>query len=118
MLLMTTLSQNGFGARIKNVQRKHLRMARGDDAKVGRDGLIVFRPKRRKAGLPLRWIVVALAGGIVFKGLIIANLGAAAYGDRIEALRAGSVVEQIGATVMQPDPASLYISAKLSPIFK
>ncbi|WP_224380170.1 hypothetical protein [Roseovarius carneus] len=114
---MTIVSQNGFGARIKNVQRKHVRMAQGYDAKVGRDGLIVFRPKRRKAGLPLRWVVVALAGAIVFKGLIIANLGAAAYADRIEALRAGSVVEKFGAAVMQPDPVSLYISAKFAPIF-
>lgn len=115
---MTTMSQNGFASRIKNVQRKHVRMAQGYDAKVGRDGLIVFRPKRRKAGIPLRWIVVALAGMIVFKGLIMANLGAVSYGERVEALRAGTMVEQMGALVMQPDPASSFMAQKLAPIFK
>jgi len=115
---MSSMSQNGFGARIKNVQRKHMRMAHGYDAKVSRDGLIVFRPKRRKVGIPLRWIVVALAGAIFFKGLIIANLGVAAYADRVEALRGGSAINQIGAFVMQPDRASVYISGKLAPIFK
>ncbi|MCZ4354266.1 hypothetical protein O4H61_17255 [Roseovarius aestuarii] len=114
---MTTTTENGFAARLKKVNRKHTRMARGYDAKVGRDGLIVFRPKRRKAGMPIRGLMLAGAALLGFKALAIVQLGAGGYDARVEALQNGTAVEQAGAFVMQPDPVSTAIATRLAPLF-
>ncbi|MDX1784978.1 MAG: hypothetical protein R3210_02540 [Roseovarius sp.] len=112
-----TYSQNGFSARLKKVERKHVRLARGYDSKVGPDGLIVFRPKRRKMSFPLRGFVLLIMGVLLFKGLIMAQIGADAYDARIEVLEQGTVLEQVGAVVMYADPITEAIAEKATPLF-
>lgn len=114
---MTTTTRNGFATRLKSVKRKHTRMAHGYDAKVSRDGLIVFRPKRRKAGLPLRGLLLAVAAFFGFKVLVMLQLGAGAYDTRVATLQSGTTVEQIGAAIMQVDPVSGAIAGYLAPHF-
>lgn len=113
-----TDTQNGFADRLKAVQRKHVRLAQGYDCKVGRDGLIVFRPKRRKASFPIRGLVLAVLAFVCFKGLVMAQIGPALYQSRVDTLGEGAVFERIGAFVMQADPVTVYIAETLAQVFR
>ncbi len=108
-------TRNGFGTRLKNVERKHAKMARGYDCKVGRDGLIVFKPKRRRARFPWKGLMLLAIGVLSFKGLVIAYTGDDAYDQRVAELRVGTMPEQFGAVVMQTDPVSAMIATQIRP---
>ncbi|WP_294614647.1 hypothetical protein [Roseovarius sp.] len=108
----------GFDTRLKAIDEKRARMGRGYVGRVGKDGLIVFRPKRRKGGFPLRGVVYLAAGFIFFKAVIIAHVGASLYQERLAQLAEGSVVEQAGAAVMQPDAVSAMLAGKLRPFLR
>jgi hypothetical protein len=120
MLLMSIVtqsnSQGAFDARIKKVRHSHTRMARGYDAKVGRDGLIVFRPKRRRRSVPIRALFVAITAFFGFKVLVLLSLGDIAYQERVDTLAVGSIAEQAGAYVMQIDPVARTIAEQLAPL--
>ena len=108
----------GFDSRLKAIGRKRTRLAQGYVSKVGKDGLIIFRPKRRKSGLPLRGLFYLALGFTFFKAVIIAHLGAPLYGDRLAQLAQGSILEQAGAVVMQTDPVSELLSTYIRPILR
>lgn len=108
----------GFDSRLKAIGRKRTRLAQGYVSKVGKDGLIIFRPKRRKGGLPLRGFLYLVLGFTFFKAVIIAHLGGPLYADRLAQLAQGSLAEQVGAVVMQPDPVSQAMSGYLRPILR
>lgn len=112
-----TDTQNGFANRLKMVERKHVRLAQGYDCKVGRDGLIVFKPKRRKASFPVKGLLLTAAAFIGFKGVVMAQIGASLYEARVEALQQGTLFEQVGAFVMQADPLTTLIAEKVAPLF-
>ncbi|WP_120502283.1 hypothetical protein [Roseovarius sp. EL26] len=105
-----------FDTRLKKIDRSHNRLAQGYDARVSKDGLIVFRPKRRQWSISLRGVALLIIGFLCFKGFILAHLGASTYDARIAALQEGTLIEQGGAYVMQVDPVSEAISMKLRPI--
>ena len=107
-----------FDSRLNSIDRKRTKLAQGYASKVGKDGLIIFRPKRRKSGLPLRGLLYLFLGFTFFKAVIIAHLGAPLYEDRLAQLAQGSIVEQAGAVVMQSDPVSQKLSAYLRPILR
>lgn len=102
--------RNDFSTRVKSVERKHARMAHGYECRVGQDGLITIRPKRRRVIVPLKGLVLLLLAFICFKGLIMAWVGDAVYELRIDALNHGPVFEQVGAFVMQADPITRQIA--------
>ncbi|QYX57434.1 hypothetical protein K1T73_03260 [Roseovarius sp. SCSIO 43702] len=110
-----TDAMNGFGTRLKSLQRKHAKMARGYECKVGRDGLIVFRPKRRRPGVPWRGIALLVLGFLCFKGLVLAHMGPEGYAERVNEMRRGGAVEQAGAIVMQVDPVADFVARQLAP---
>lgn len=112
-----TDTQNGFASRLKMVERKHVRLARGYDCKVGRDGLIVFKPKRRKTTFPLKGLTLLVLAFFCFKALVMAQIGASIYAERVETLRQGPLFEQIGAFIMQADPVTTLIAQKVAPLF-
>ena len=107
-----------FDSRLNSIDRKRTKLAQGYASKVGKDGLIIFRPKRRKSGLPLRGLLYLFLGFTFLKAGIIAHLGAPLYEDRLAQLAQGSIVEQAGAVVMQSDPVSQKLSAYLRPILR
>jgi hypothetical protein len=107
---------DGFEARIKRVRRSHTRLARGYEAKVRPDGLIVFRPKRRRVNLPLRGLAMTLAAFIGFKVVVLMHLGDLSYQARIDALAAGSAAEKAGAWIMQIDPVTRTIAGQIAPL--
>ncbi|PVA10502.1 hypothetical protein DC366_09025 [Pelagivirga sediminicola] len=114
---MSTTINKEFDARIKKVQRNHLRMARGYDAKVGRDGLIVFRPKRRRPSLPLRSLALLLVAFFAFKIFVLMQIGDLAYQARIDAMMDGSLPVQLGAYALQIDPLMRIVATQLAPFF-
>ncbi len=111
-----TNAYKSFDKRLNRIGRRRARLVQGYTSKVGKDGLIVFRPARSRGGFPVRGFVFLVIGFFCFKALILAHLGEAVYGQRVEALAAGSVLEQAGALVMQADPVSFGIADLIRPI--
>ncbi|MDX5383006.1 MAG: hypothetical protein LPJ92_08270 [Rhodobacterales bacterium] len=95
-----------FDNRIRRINRKRVNMAGGYVSVVGDDGLIVVKPRRKRARLPIRSFLFLAIGLVGFKAMILAGLGQPVYEDRLEKLRAGSTVERAGAWVMQMDPVT------------
>jgi len=108
----------GFESRLKMISKKRARLADGYVSKVGKDGLIVFRPKSRSGGFPIKGLALLVIGFFVFKGLILAHLGEGTFEARLATLSQGSVVEQSGAWIMQPDPVSQAIAQQVRPFIK
>lgn len=113
-----TNAYQSFDKRLKKIGRNHAKLSQGYSSRVGRDGLIVFRPHRRQGGFPIRGLLLLAVGLFCFKGFILAHLGEATYSSRVETLAAGSMVEQAGAFMMQPDPVSLFIADYTRPFLK
>ena len=100
-----------FDKRLKRIVRRHEKMnAAGTVKTVNSDGLIVARPRLYKPRFPLRGLIVVLFLGFLFKGFLFAYLGETGYAERVASLQAGSSLEQAGAWVMQPDPATLFMA--------
>ncbi|WP_412509188.1 hypothetical protein [Roseovarius sp. SYSU LYC5161] len=113
-----TDSYQGFDARVKNIGRKRARLSKGYVSQITDDGLIVFRPKKRKFEFPLRGLTFVVIGFLVLKGVILAHVGTPLYQERVAALRDGMLVERVGAMVMQLDPVSESIGGKLRPFLR
>lgn len=100
---------------MKRIDRNRARLAEGFSATVSQDGLIVFRPKRRRSTFSVRGLVLLVVGIFLFKGLILAHLGPTVYDQRVDALKNGTFVEQAGATIMAQDQISTVIADTLRP---
>lgn len=109
---------NEFDDRLRRIDRKRARLRRGYVTVVDRDGLIVTKPRRARRALPLRGTFFLVLGFLGFKALLMAHLGSVVYLDRVENLRDGGLVEQVGAVFMAPDPVSENLAARLRPYLK
>ena len=59
-------------------------------------------------------MLVVFLAVIGIKGIIHHQVGTETYGARVEALRDGGSVDQLGAFVMQADPLTSFVSAQIS----
>lgn len=107
---MADANMHNFAERLSRINKHHAQIARGHVTTVNKDGLIVVKPRRQVHRFPWRGLMFTLALVMVFKGAIFMSLGQEAYDLRVENLRAGTFVEQMGAFVMQADPATIWIS--------
>lgn len=75
---------------------------------------------RRKAlRIPVMGPVLVLVCGIVLlKAIIHQGLGAQDYQERVAALWAGGALDRAGAVLMQPDPATLWVSDRLGAMLR
>ena len=105
-----------FDKRLKEINRRHEKMANGVVRRVNADGLIVARPRAYRPRFPLKGLAVVLAIGFLFKGFLFAYLGEEGYGERLAKLQSGASMEQAGAWVMQPDPATKAIAGLLQTV--
>lgn len=104
--------------RLRRVVRTHDRMRKnGVVHRVGPDGLIRSRPRLIRPRFPLKGLLVIAALFIAFKALLFAQMGAGNYALKVENLRNGSVVEQIGAVLMQEEPVTVAIGDYLKQYF-
>jgi len=107
----------GFDKRLNRISRKRARLVQGYTSKVGKDGLIVFRPSRRTSrGFPIKGFLFLAVSFFCFKGLLLAYLGEQTFTTRVDILATGSVVEQAGAFMMQVDPISQGIAQIVRPL--
>ncbi len=105
-----------FDKRLKKIVRRHDKMANGIVRTVNSDGLIVARPRLYKPKFPLKGLMIVLALGFLFKGFLLAYLGDVGYSERLTALQSGTVIEQAGAWVMQPDPVTSIVTVAIQSI--
>jgi hypothetical protein len=104
-----------FEKRIRKITRNHDRMnGAGVIYSVNHDGLIIARPRRRRASFPLRGVLLVIAAGFAFKGFLLADLGPATYGDRISASQSGTLIEQGSAWLMQVDPVTVWVAEQIN----
>jgi len=91
--------------------------ANGVVHRVGRDGLIRSRPRLIRPRFPVKGLFLIAGLFLAFKALLFAQLGAGNYAQKIEELRAGSVIEQAGAVVMQEEPVTVAVGGYLKQFF-
>lgn len=114
---MADAKQAQFGARLRKIDRTHRRLSKGYVTSINQDGLIIARPRRRVTATPLRGIFFALAILLAFKGFVYSQIGSSVYAERVDVLRGGTIVEQVGAYAMQADPVTKWIATQFSQIF-
>lgn len=100
-----------FYARVARVQAAHAR-GLGFEAEgvLGRSSYV--RPRRRSIPI-LQPLTVALLCVIGLKATIHYHVGDGVYRDRVAVLSAGDQVDRIGAFLMAPDPATIWLSDKM-----
>ena len=108
---MADVKQIQFGQRLVKINKRNQKLARGYVTSVNHDGLIIARPHRKSSHTPLRGLFLCLLVLMVFKGFLYAQLGETAYSDRMALLEGGTMVEQIGAYAMKPDPVTTWIAS-------
>ena len=105
-----------LNARLRRVVRKHDRMKHnGVVHRVGRDGLIRTRPRMFRRGFPLQSFVILAGLFFAFKAIVYAQIGAGNYALKVEELRNGTAIEQVGAFVMQEDPITVAVGDFIKP---
>lgn len=107
-----------FDRRMRRIHRRHSKLSHGYVTAVTDDGMVVAKPQRRSHRGAVRGVIFILAVLMLFKGFLHAQLGAGAYQERVDALAAGSVIEQAGAWAMTADPVTLWISGKLGSLVR
>ncbi|MCF2869755.1 hypothetical protein L0664_01630 [Octadecabacter sp. G9-8] len=104
--------------RLNKVVRNHERMRRnGVVHRVGRDGLIRSRARLIRPRFPIKGVLLIAALFLAFKALLFAQMGSGNYASQVDALRAGSVLEQAGAVLMQEDPVTVAVGGYLKQFF-
>ncbi|MEM6757974.1 MAG: hypothetical protein AAF601_00700 [Pseudomonadota bacterium] len=100
-----------FNQRLATVERNHRRLSNGYTTEVRADGLIVAKPKRqqRQAGR-IRYFLLIMLGLLLFKAFSFSTLGEVTYNERVAKLGNGTTTEQIGAFVMQAEPATVFVA--------
>lgn len=107
-----------FDTRLKRIDRRHRKVAKGYVATIGRDGLLTQSPRRRRLRVPFGGIAFIAVAIVAFKGIVHAQLGPTSYETRIASLANGSGIEKAGAWVMQADPLTIWVSEKFSTYVK
>ena len=105
-----------FDKRLKKIVRRHDKMSNGVVRRVNSDGLIVARPRLYKPKFPLKGLIVVLFLGLLFKGFLFTYLGEANYLERVATLQTGTLMEQAGAWIMQPDPATTIVAGGIQAV--
>jgi hypothetical protein len=116
---MASSTTPSFEKRSRQIVRMHRKVIRrGGELNLGPDGLLTVRPKRGGTGIPFRglFIIAALLFGA--KAMMLVQDGAVGYGERVEKLAQGGMVEQAGAFVMQADPLTVKLAAYIQPLLK
>ena len=105
-----------LNARLRRVVRTHDRMKHnGVVHRVGRDGLIRTRPRLFRRSFPLRIVIVLAVLFFLFKAIVYAQIGSGNYALKVEELRNGTQIEQVGAFLMQEDPVTIAVGDFIKP---
>ncbi|MEM6303876.1 MAG: hypothetical protein AAF744_04100 [Pseudomonadota bacterium] len=113
-------TRDHFVKRLNVLGRKHAQMAHvGYTTKVGKDGLIRVKPKRKRSGgLPVKGLMFLALGFFGFKAFTLAATGPVTYNERLSKLENGTVIEQYGAKALAIDPVTEVIAGILGPVLR
>ena len=104
-----------FDERIARVQKLHA----AGEVFLAQDGprKPVKRPRKpRLSGWWLQPLAMVLAGALLFKGALFAQLGSEIYAARVEKLQQGSAIDRVAAWVLYADGATQKIGKALHPL--
>ena len=101
-----TRQRDLFAKRIRQIKRQHAKLSQGFALKVDKNNLIVPRAPVFQLAFPWKGLFVALCVALSFKAYLMATFDAQTYASKLDAMAQGHPVEQVGAWIMQPDPAS------------
>ncbi len=107
-----------FRGRVARLQSKHDGFSQGYAARVQSDGLIVIEPRKIRSRVSGKIFVLIIGAFLLFKAFLMAALGFDSYDERVAKLAGGNQVEQIGAVIMQSDPASVWAAQQIGPILR
>jgi len=99
-----------FDKRMERISRKQAKMRSGVVYVTQKDGLIVGRPRIYQPRFPWRGIVLLIGAAAIFKGAIFAHLGAEIYSERLASFNGGTLIEEAGAWIMQPEPVTIAVA--------
>ncbi|WP_028028635.1 hypothetical protein [Gemmobacter nectariphilus] len=103
-----------FNKRVTRIRKAHVD-GFGFEA-VGTLGRSSYRPRRRLR-LPVTGpVLVVVSVTVILKAAILAQLGGDHYQSKVDRLWSGNLLEQAGAVLMQPDPLTLWVADRLSPL--
>lgn len=107
---MVDRNMRDFYGRLGRIERIH--DAGGGFEADGTLGMAYYnshrKPARRRRGGFLGPLVLVMLTVVAIKAAVLATIGPESYGERVAALRGGSVVEQVGAYVLQVEPMTAW----------
>ena len=107
-----------FDQRVQMLERARQKAPKGHVQVVGPDGLIFTKKRRSTPAFSPRGVVYLLFGFALFKAIAMAQFGMVGYTDRVAALKGGTLIEQVGAVLMQPDRISAALAAQIAPFIR
>ncbi|SFE56798.1 hypothetical protein SAMN04488523_108137 [Sulfitobacter brevis] len=107
-----------FIKRLKSLGRKHAQLTHGYVTRVGKDGLIVVKPKRARRGFPFQMLFMLVIGFFGFKAFMLSAIGPVTYNERLAKLENGSVLEQAGAKALGIDPITASVAKISGPMLR
>ncbi|MCW8842518.1 MAG: hypothetical protein OQK00_03785 [Rhodobacteraceae bacterium] len=78
-----------------------------------RDGHLVIRGARPGFRIPWTGILMVLVAVFMLKGAVMARLGPDFYKAQVGRLMPSTVLEQVGAWTMRPDPISSWVARQI-----
>lgn len=112
-------TREDFHSRVGSVDKKRSKLVRrGYTSRVGKNGIIVAKPKSRRFSFPFKGIVLIVLSFLCFKALMLSANGPDTYNDRLATLQSGNAIESMGAKVLAIDPATQFIADQMGPMFR
>ncbi len=112
-------TKESFLARLNDVDYKHSRLVRrGYTTRVDHNGLIVVQPKKRRLHFPARGAFLLVLGFFLFKAVMLSANGPATYGERLEQLESGTILEVMAARTLSIDPATQFLADQIGPLLR
>ncbi len=112
---MTDPNLTDFYGRVARIQKARAK-GFGFEAPGTLGRSFYYRPstKRRSIIGPILFLMVCT---FLLKGAIYHSVGATSYNDRVAALMAGDGIERAGGWLMQAEPATVFVSDKITAVF-
>jgi hypothetical protein len=112
MVAMSDPNLQDFLARVARIEAAHSR-GLGFEAE-GTLGRSHYRQPRRRRMAVVRPLLVTLASVILLKATIHLHVGDGVYRERVAVLAAGDDIDRLGAVLMAPDAATLWLSERMA----
>lgn len=105
-----------FKLRIRRINEIHRNGGGFEAAGTLGQSFYTYHRSRRDRRPVLRPALTVLAVFVCFKAITLAHLGAADYTGRLDGLRAGNLVQRMGAQLMAIDPITEAAAAGIRPL--